>query len=51
MRIATVLIWGSALLVAGPLRAQAPPAPDTTHAIDAAIGNEVLQLRYLTTRL
>src|ERR1700716_3835855 len=43
MRIHTIVIWGLALLAAGPLRAQAPPAPDTTRAIDAAIGNEVLQ--------
>jgi hypothetical protein len=48
MRIPTVLTSGLALLAAVPLRAQAPPAPDTTHAIDAAIGNQVLQLRYLT---
>lgn len=32
----------------GSLRAQAPPPPGTTRAIDAVIGNQVLQLRYLT---
>jgi hypothetical protein len=48
MRIPTVLTSALALLAAVPLRAQAPPAPDTTHAIEAAIGNKVLQLRYLT---
>jgi hypothetical protein len=40
--------WGVALLAEEPLRAQAPPRPDTTRAIDATIGNQVLQLRYLT---
>jgi hypothetical protein len=48
MHIRTLLIWGSALLLVGPLSAQAPPAPDTTRAVDATIGNQVLQLRYLT---
>jgi hypothetical protein len=48
MRIPTLVIWGSTLLAAGQLRAQAPPPPDTTRAIDATVGNQVLQLRYLT---
>jgi hypothetical protein len=46
--IPTLAIWESTLLAAGQLRAQAPSPPNTTRAIDATVGNQVLQLRYLT---
>jgi len=48
MRVRQWVIFGSTLFAIAPLRAQAPPPPNTTQAIDATIGNEVLQLRYLT---
>jgi hypothetical protein len=38
----------SLMLVAGAVRAQAPRPVDSNRAIEATIGNRVLQLRYLT---
>ncbi|MGH8227651.1 MAG: YfaZ family outer membrane protein [Steroidobacteraceae bacterium] len=49
MRIATLTLAGLGLIAAaGPLYAQEPRPPGVTHAVDAVIGNSVLQLRYLT---
>ncbi len=46
--IRTLIISGLSAVAAGQLHAQEPPPPNTNRAIDATVGNDVLQLRYLT---
>lgn len=48
MRIAILTFWGVALATAPQLHAQEPMPPNIARAIDAAVGNQVLQLHYYT---
>lgn len=48
MRFTKLIICGLTLAAAAPLYAQEPRPPGTADAIDAVVGNSVLQLRYLT---
>jgi hypothetical protein len=48
VQIARATIGSLLLAAAGSVAAQTPPAPDTRSAIDAVVGNQVLQVRYLS---
>jgi hypothetical protein len=48
MRLSTLIACGLALVAAQQLYAQEPRPAGTARAIDATIGNSVMQLRYLT---
>src|SRR5689334_12608354 len=48
MRLPVLILCGLTLAITGSLRAQEALPPDVVRAIDGTVGNDVLQLHYLT---